>query len=120
MSHRRKRIEHVLRERIADVIGRRVRDPRLELLTITDVEVSPDLSYARVFYRAGDDTEAAERALVKARPFIRRELAGRLELRRVPELDFRVDRSVERGARVEAILDELAQERRAREGEEAS
>ncbi len=110
MSRRRERVAQELRARIAEVLGRHVRDPRLQLLTVTDVEVSADLSFARVYYRPLEDPEAVERALVKAKPFIRRRLAEGLHLRRVPEIDFRLDPTRERAQRVEEILRDLEEE----------
>ena len=118
MNHRRQRVAHELRNRIAEIVGRRVRDPRLELVAITDVEVSPDLSYARVFYRSSQDSQETARAFAAANAFIRRHLAAEVALRRVPELDFRRDTSVEQGARIEELLDEIAEERHAREPHE--
>ncbi len=120
MSHRRQRVAHELRDRIAEIVGRRVRDPRLELVAITDVEVSPDLSYARVFYRSSRDSEETARAFAAAKSFIRRNLAAEVALRRVPELDFRRDMSVEHGARIEELLDEIAEQRHAREPRDAN
>ena len=116
MTHRRARVAQELRDRIADVLHRHVRDPRLELLTVTEVEVSPDFALARVYYRALRDAAGVEQALEKARPFIRRRLAAELTLRRVPELVFRPDPTPERAARVEEILEELRAEREGREG----
>jgi ribosome-binding factor A len=100
-----------LRDRIAEILTRQVRDPRLELMTVTALEISPDLSFARVFYRTLGDRDAADRALRKAKPFIRRHLAEGLPLRRVPELDFRWDESADQAERVDRILDDLARER---------
>ena len=114
MSHRRERVAHELRDRIAQIVSLRVRDPRLELLAITDVEVSADFGYARVFYRSPGDPADIGRALATAKSFIRRNLAAEVSLRRVPELDFRPDTSVEHGARIEELLDEIAEERSAR------
>jgi ribosome-binding factor A len=105
-----------LRGRIAEIV-RELSDPRLELATIVDVEVSPDLSFARAFFHA-PDPDAAAQALDHAKPFVRRQLAARVRLRRVPELDFRLDASLERGARVDRILDELAAERARRDESE--
>ena len=112
MSFRRARVTRDIRGRIAEVIATEVRDPRLALVTITDAEVSPDLSFARIFYRPGGEPEQVARALLKAKPFIRRRLAEKTRLRRVPELDFRIDWGIDRGARVEKILAELRDERR--------
>lgn len=110
MSHRRERVAHDLRHHVAELLEHTVRDPRLQLLTVTDVEVSRDLSVARVYYRtpASANADDVERALEKAKPFLRRLLADRTRLKRVPELAFHVDWGVDRGERVEQILSDLA------------
>jgi ribosome-binding factor A len=109
VSFRRARVAQELRDRLSEIV-RELSDPRLGLAAIVDVELSPDLTFARAFFRA-PDPEAAAEALEHAKPLVRRRLAERVRLRRVPELDFRFDASLERGARVERILDELAAER---------
>lgn len=111
MSRRTARVAQELMGRIAEVLERDVQDPRLELLTLTGLELSADWSFARVYYRTHEDPEAVARALAKAKRFLRRKLAEDLPLRRVPELDFRWDPSPDRAARVEQILEELASER---------
>ena len=118
MSFRRARVAQELRDRLAEIVSRELADPRLALTTIVDVELSPDLSFARAYFRAAGDPEAAAAALEHAKPFVRRRLAQRVRLRRVPELDFRLDASLEQGARVEKILSELAAERARREEDE--
>lgn len=112
VSHRRQRVAHDLRARLAEILSQRVSDPRLAGTVVSAVETSPDLSVARVFVRGFADADAALAALERAAPFIRRLLADGLRLRRVPELDFRVDDSLERAERVDAILRELEEERR--------
>ncbi len=114
MNHRRARVAQDLRSRLAEILTRRVSDPRLELVTVTDLEVSPDFSLARVYYRALEESEAIQMAFDKAKAFIRRELAAGLPLRRVPELVFIPDPTPERAARVDAILEELDEERQRR------
>jgi ribosome-binding factor A len=115
MNHRRARVAQELRDRLAEVLGRRVQDPRLELVTITGVDVSADFSFARVYYRTVNDPAAAAEALGGAKRFIRRALAEGLPLRRVPELDFRLDETADQAARVEEILDEIQKGRQERE-----
>jgi len=111
MSHRRARVGKEMRQQLAAIISRRVSDPRLAGLTVMEVRASPDFSFARVFYRTlGDPAEAAA-ALEKARPYIRRCLAENSRRRVVPQLEFQFDESVDRAARVEDILDELARSR---------
>ena len=107
MKHRRERAQQEFRDLVAQVLSQKVSDPRLRLVTITDAELAPDLSVARVFYRSLEDPEAAARGLRKASPFIRRMCAELGSLRRIPEIEFRVDWGVDRGERVEKILAEL-------------
>jgi ribosome-binding factor A len=110
----------ILRE-LSDIVRRRVKDPRLEGLTITGTRVSPDYQYADVnIYRLGGDPEALQEALQgleSAQGFIRRELGSRLRVRHTPELRFHLDESIDYGDRIEALLAEIDQERQAREDE---
>ena len=118
-GHRRERVAQDLQVRLAQILSARVDDPRLEGATVSGVEVVPDYSLARVFVRGFSDGAAAMQALESAAPFIRRCLADGLRLRRVPELDFRLDESLERAERIETILREIEQERRERTGDES-
>ena len=99
-----------------------VHDPGIGFITLTRVRMTPDLQLARVFYTSlGDAARRREtaRALDRATPFLRRQLGGRLRLRRVPELEFRYDESVRHQDRVEQLLRDLhaeeAERARARE-----
>ena len=99
---------------IADLLARAVHDPGIGFLTITAVKVTPDLQQARVYYTTlGDERARKEtrRALERVTPFLRRHVGQRLRLRRVPELQFFFDESIERGDRIEQILQELHAER---------
>ncbi len=107
MSHRPARVARDLRERLARILREKIGDPRLQGVTLLDVNVSPDFSFARVFYRVMGDSDDAARALDKAKPYIRRRLGQGLKLRRVPELDFRLDRTVEQAERIDEILEEI-------------
>ena len=111
MSYRRQRAAHRVRDCIAAILGSDVRDPRLQGVSVTAVDLAPDASFARVFYRVLGEREEAKSALDQAKPFIRRCLAQRIALRRVPELDFRLDESVDRGERIDQILREIRDER---------
>jgi ribosome-binding factor A len=113
-SSRPERVGDQIRVEITGMLSRQVHDPGIGFLTVTRVEVSADLQHARVYYTTlGDDKARREsaRALERASPFLRRQLAGRLRLRRAPELLFFFDESVERQDRVERILREIQQER---------
>ena len=107
------RVADLLHREIADLVFRRVKDPRLASITITGVKVSDDLKHARVFFCAmggskGEDAKKnAAAGLQKAKGFIRMELGRRLSLRYVPELEFNYDVSFEYGDKIEKLLKEL-------------
>ena len=110
---RSRRVEESLKRLLADLVRREVKDPRVGLVTITAVEVSRDLTHARVFFTpfAGQgNADEALQALRHAAGFLRHELRHALTLRVVPELDFRIDESVERGARLSALISEAVAE----------
>ena len=112
MSVRPERVAQFIRREIAGILEHRLSDPRLHglVVSITDVEVSRDLSSANVFVSVLESGVARERALAalqSAAGFIRHLLGERLELREVPELHFHHDGSIERGARVEDLLRKL-------------
>ncbi len=91
-------------------MSRQVKDPGLGFITITEVKVSPDLQLARVYYTTLGDEKArgqTRNALDRALPFLRRQVGQRLRLRRVPELQFFFDESIERGDRIERIIQDL-------------
>jgi ribosome-binding factor A len=107
--------EHKRAERVADAIQReiaqllyhRVKDPRLHRVTITGVDLSPDLRHARVFYCYHDATlpkEVVAGGLLRASAFIRRELGKHLHLRYLPELTFRYDPSFDYGTQIDRLL----------------
>jgi ribosome-binding factor A len=112
MSRRTERVNDLIRDELSDLLLREVRDPRLGvLMSITRVEVTPDLMNARVYVSImGTPSEQAEatRALNAAASFFHRELKQRLQIRRVPFLVFRLDTSIAEGAGVLAIMDEVA------------
>ena len=119
MNQRASRVGDQIQAELASLLTRDVHDPGIGFLTITSVKVSPDLQQARVYYTTiGDDKARREsaRALNRATPFLRRQIGQRLRLKRVPELTFFYDESIEKGDRVERILQELQSERAARPG----
>jgi len=104
------RVADQLRSELAQMLAREVHDPGVGFVTLTRVHVSPDLQQARVMYTAlGDDKSRANtaRALERAAPFLRRQIGGRLRLKRAPELKFVYDESVAGQDRIEQILHEL-------------
>jgi ribosome-binding factor A len=106
---RPERVAQFMRREIAEILEHRLNDPRLagRVVSVTDVEVTPDLSFARVFVsvlEGGAERERALAALQSAAGFVRHLLSERLDLREVPEIRFVHDSSIERGARVEELL----------------
>ena len=105
------RVADQLRAEIADLVARELHDPGIGFLTITHVKVTPDLQTARVYYTTLGDPKARRetaRALERATPFLRRHIGRRLRVKRVPELEFFFDETVERGDRIERILQEIS------------
>jgi ribosome-binding factor A len=104
------RVADQLRGELASLLAREVHDPGIGFVTLTRVQVSPDLQLARVFYTALGDAKsraATERALERAAPFLRRQIGSRLRLKRTPELVFFYDDSIAGQDRIEQILNEL-------------
>jgi ribosome-binding factor A len=111
------RVGEEIRHALGELLAREVHDPAIGFVTLTRVKVSPDLQLARVYYTSLGDERArvgTRRALERATPFLRRHLGARLRLRRVPDLTFQFDQSVEQQDRIEQILLDLADERRER------
>ncbi|MDX6614640.1 MAG: ribosome-binding factor [Blastocatellia bacterium] len=117
---RPERVADTLREEITQIVGYELEDPRVAMVTVTDVRVSDDLRDASVYVTvAGDEAESltAMRALRKAAPYVRRQLGFALSLRHTPELHFVRDTIEEQGARVDELLHTL-ESQRAVEGKE--
>jgi ribosome-binding factor A len=113
-TRRLARLNDQIRDELAQLFAHEIRDPRLQgLISVTGVETAPDLSVSRIFVSVyADDGEATEtlRHIRGAQSFFRRELAARLNLRHTPELDFRLDRSIAQGARIEQLLKEIVRD----------
>ena len=111
------RLGDQIRTEISELLAREVHDPGVGFVTITRVSLTADLQIARIYYTTMA-TDAARkdtaRALQRVTPFLRRHLAGRLRLRRVPELEFRFDQSVEQHDRIERIIQEIHEEEASR------
>lgn len=113
MSRRTDRVNELLREELSDLIQREVKDPRVGhgLVSITEVHVSPDLRHATVYIsHLGDPSERDEvlRGLAAAARFLHTELMRRVNMRHVPDLLFRFDPSIERGARLASLIHEVS------------
>ena len=107
---RPERVADQIRGELGQLLAREVHDPGIGFVTITRVQVTADLQHARIFYTAlGDDRARrnSERALGRAIPFLRRQIASRLRLRRVPDLEFIYDASIAGQDRIEQLLQDL-------------
>jgi len=113
MSQRTDRLDSQIRQELADLLHREMKDPRIGFATITRVETARDLGTAKVWVSImGTDAEREEtmKALADAAPWLRRQLGGRLTLRHIPQLVIRHDDSIEAGDRVLRLLREIEQE----------
>lgn len=113
-SRRQRQVAELLHQEISQLIQYRTQDPRLGFVTVTGVDVSPDLSYAKVYVTVlGDeaDIQSTLEGLESATGYFRRELGQSLTLRYVPKLAFMLDTSLERGMQIESLLDSIKAER---------
>ncbi len=110
MTRRTRQVGEMLREELSDIIRREVKDPRIGFMSITSVEVPPDLRSARVYVSVLGTDEEREKtleALRSAAGYIRHILKPRLRMRQIPELEFRDDRSMEYAEQISSALREI-------------
>ena len=113
-KHRMERVSDRIQQEVSDLLLRHVRDPRIGFVTVTGVKVSQDMELATVYVSVLGDAEAKKnslKALEGATGYVRRELAVRLGMRTTPAVRFALDESWERGAKVDALLDRLRDEK---------
>jgi len=117
-GYRPDRVGDQIRQELSEMLARgEVHDPGIGFLTLTRVKVSADLQHAHVYYTTLGDSRArldTAQALDRATPFFRRQIGSRLRLRRVPEIEFRFDETIEHQDRIERILRDLHEEKRQR------
>ena len=113
-GYRPDRVGDQIRQELSEILTRgEVHDPGIGFITLTRVQLTPDLQLARVFYTSLGDANARKetaRALTRATGFFRRQIGARLHLRRVPELEFRFDESIANQDRIEQILRDIHEE----------
>jgi len=114
MTYRIERFNSHLRHEISDLIQFHIKDPRLgTVVSVTSVEVTPDLRHARVrISRMGTDEEKRQtiEALVSAAGYIRHQLGDRMKSRHIPELTFKLDETIEKADRVLRMIDRISEE----------
>ena len=113
MSIKIERISDALIEQISYILANKVKNQDINFVTITDVKVSGDLSYAKVYFTVLDNSkiDITLKALKEASGFIRHELRERVDIRQIPELTFVYDESIEEAQKIEDIIDKLHEEK---------
>ncbi|WAA13562.1 30S ribosome-binding factor RbfA [Fervidibacillus halotolerans] len=115
MKIRAKQVGEQMKKELSDIISRKIKDPRIGFVTVTDVEVTGDLQQAKVFISVLGGEEERENTLIgltKAKGFIRSEIGRRIRLRKTPEIDFEFDESIEYGNRIETLLQNINHEKK--------
>jgi ribosome-binding factor A len=118
--NRPERVGHMVQQLLGKLFARGMRDPRLGLVTITGVKMSPDLREARVYWTCHGDVDQRKqtaRGLENARGFLRREIGVDLKLRVTPDLHFTYDEAIDRGERIEQLIRQVHDEERTRQPE---
>ena len=112
MSVKLERLGHIFTEAISQIISEEVKDDDIKFVTITGVEISSDLSYAKVYFTnlIDKDRDKVTKALNRAGTFIRGKLFDKVEIRKMPELTFIYDESIEYGNKIEKIIEDINKE----------
>jgi ribosome-binding factor A len=111
--HRQEKLGELIAAELSELLRTRVKDPRVGFASITHVEVSGDLRYAKVFVSvmgSSEEREATMQGLKNATGFLRHELATRLVIRFMPEISFKLDKSIEEGSRILELIHKVEQE----------
>ncbi|CAI8803526.1 MULTISPECIES: 30S ribosome-binding factor RbfA [Bacillus] len=110
MKLRANRVGEQMKKELGDIISRKIKDPRIGFVTVTDVQVSGDLQIAKVYISVLGDEQQKEntlKGLAKAKGFIRAEIGQRIRLRKTPEITFEFDESIAYGHRIDTLLHEI-------------
>ncbi|MBO8176573.1 30S ribosome-binding factor RbfA [Aeribacillus pallidus] len=113
MTLRANRVAEQMKKELSDILGRKIKDPRIGFVTVTDVRLTGDLQQAKVYITVlGDDQQKENtlKGLAKAKGFIRSEIGQRIRLRKTPEIIFEFDESIDYGNRIETLLKEIQKE----------
>lgn len=121
MSLRKNRVGEQMKKELGEIIGRKIKDPRIGFVTVTDVQVTGDLQQATVYISVLGDEEQREntlKGLAKAKGFIRSEIGQRIRLRKTPEITFEFDESIDYGNRIDSLLYQIKEENHSKENKE--
>jgi len=119
MTQRQERVKQRIKEEISSILHDKIKDPRIGFITVTRIELTADLQYAKIFYSVlgnEDNKKQAQLGLKSAYKYIRRLLGENLELRYTPEITFKFDTSIEYNIRIGKIFDKIEKERRSKKG----
>jgi len=108
-EQRRRRVEDQIQQELSQILQLELKDPRVRMITISGVKVSPDFAMAKVFYTilgTAEDRDLADDGLRSASGFLRTALGKRLRIHNIPELRFTYDTSIERGVRLSQLIDQ--------------
>ncbi|OAJ69858.1 ribosome-binding factor A [Methylobacillus sp. MM3] len=115
---RSQRVAEQIQRELADLLQFEVKDPRVSMVTITEVEVTGDLAHAKVYYSSTENSPELQKGLEKAAGFLRSQLSQRMLMRTVPQLHFVYDASIERGMRLSRLIDDAVAEDNKSDSEE--
>jgi ribosome-binding factor A len=121
--NRPERVAQMVQQLLGEIFARGMRDPRIGLVTITGVKMSPDLREARVYWTVHGDAEQRKhtaKGLDNARGFLRREVGSELKLRVVPNLSFTYDEAIDRGERIDQLIRQVHDQEKEREAPPAA
>ncbi|WP_027963233.1 30S ribosome-binding factor RbfA [Halalkalibacillus halophilus] len=107
---RANRIGEQMKKELGDILSRKIKDPRVGFVTVTEVKVTGDLQQAKVYisiYGSEREKEETLVGLAKSKGFIRSEIGNRIRLRKTPEISFEIDEAIEYGNRIESIIHDL-------------
>jgi ribosome-binding factor A len=123
MSVRANRVGEQMKKELGEIISRKIKDPRIGFVTVTDVQVTGDLQQATVYISVLGDEKQRENTLMglaKAKGFIRSEIGQRIRLRKTPEILFEFDESIDYGNKIDILLHQIHREEQAKELDEES
>jgi ribosome-binding factor A len=121
MSVRANRVGEQMKKELGEIISRKIKDPRIGFVTVTDVQVTGDLQQATVYISVLGDEKQRENTLMglaKAKGFIRSEIGQRIRLRKTPEILFEFDESIDYGNKIDILLHQIHREEQAKEQDE--
>ncbi|MEZ0231200.1 MAG: 30S ribosome-binding factor RbfA [Methylophilaceae bacterium] len=101
------RVAEQMQRELADLLQFEVKDPRVGMVTVTEVEVTGDLAHAKIYYSAKANTPEQQQGLEKSAGFLRTQLSKRLLLRTVPQLHFVYDASIDNGMKISRLIDDV-------------